>query len=286
MNLSSPVTPPPGGGASPDPHRQLLEDVITGPRLRVAFQPIVDLSTGRVHGYEVLGRADLPAPLADRITGPQALLALAHQYGLGRTLDRTWRRLALSTLVRSVLPAAARIHLNIDPRELLTCPEEMLELGHRVRAMGFPPGHFVLELTEAGRALDDPQLVMAAGLVREVGFGLGIDDVGTGYSSLAAMLALRPDVIKLDRTLLSGAEEDPLRAELLMALAAFCRRADLALVAEGLETAAELRVLLRAGVRLGQGYYLARPAPLPDPVPLTVRRRRMLRCMAGSWGFA
>ena len=119
----------------------------------------------------------------------------------------------------------------------------------------------VIELTENERIEDYTVVGQAlAGLGREV--RLSVDDAGSGYASLRHVIALHPHYLKLDRSWISGLDQDETRQALVAGIVAFCQHTDTEMIAEGVETESELAALRRLDVRLAQGYLLGRPAPL------------------------
>jgi EAL domain-containing protein (putative c-di-GMP-specific phosphodiesterase class I) len=120
----------------------------------------------------------------------------------------------------------------------------------------------VVELTEHLRVDDYAGLGEAVARLRRYGARLSVDDAGAGYASFSHVLELRPDMVKLDRSLVRRIDRDGLRRDLAASLVGFAHRAGALVVAEGLETAAELATVEALGVEYGQGYYLARPGPL------------------------
>jgi EAL domain-containing protein (putative c-di-GMP-specific phosphodiesterase class I) len=133
----------------------------------------------------------------------------------------------------------------------------------------------VMELTEQVKVDDYPKLSHALKQMRFMGVRLAIDDTGAGFASLAHILKLAPDLIKLDRELTSGIEHDPVRGALGAALVSFASRTGAEIIAEGIETAAELEVLRDLGIRYGQGYFLCRPTSA-DSIPSRLSREAFL----------
>jgi EAL domain-containing protein (putative c-di-GMP-specific phosphodiesterase class I) len=278
---------------------RLIDHLIAADALHVVFQPIRWLRDGRLYGYEVLGRVrpkalrsfgrlvgrDLGGSLPPSGLGPAELLALAAQVKRLLAVDLAWRKRALLEIARQDPGGEARIFLNVDTRGFA-------EPGHRpgdtrrlIERHGLLPERFVLELTESGRLLDSPALEVELVAALAGGLGLAIDDLGSGYASLKALITLRPGHVKLDRSLIRGAADDPLHAHLIGAVAQCCRAAEIAVIAEGLESEAEVAAVVRAGVPLGQGHLVGRPIPRLDPAPLTARRRQALRRVARSFWF-
>lgn len=227
--------------------RARLSEVIRGRAIAIACQPIVDLSSGALLGYEALSR--FPAPE----TCPAGWFADAHRVGKGTELELLAIELALAELPK--LPPRAYLSLNVSPCTIL---------GGALAAClaAAPLERLVLELTEHAPIEEYPAIAEALGGLRSSGLRLAIDDAGSGYASFRHILRLRPDMIKLDQSLIHGIDRDPGRRALAAALTGFARDTGSAVVAEGVETDAELEVLRGLGIRAGQGYLLGRPAPL------------------------
>ena len=210
-------------------------------------QPIVDLSAGRITGYELLARFPGPPDAP-----PDAWFALADR--LGRAAGLTGRVLERALALRPTLPKDTFLTVNVEPH-LITEPEVTEALRGRSLA------RVVVELTEHTQAPDSNALERALTAVREAGGLVAVDDAGTGYAGLQQMLTVRPDIVKLDRDLVSGLDADPIRRAVVQLLGDLTGRMDAWLLAEGVETTAELQALVALGVPLGQGWRLGRPAP-------------------------
>lgn len=248
--------------------------------LRIAFQPVVELLTGELFGFEALGRCSSG-------TSPATLLERAHREGSLRELDRAWRTIAIDTAA-DLFPEeeSLRIFLNVDSRILA---EPAFEPGftlRRLRARGLAPSRIVLEISEASPVLEQgmSRLESLAGLYQAQGLGVALDDVGAGWASLRAVVTVRPQLLKLDIGVVRGLANDPMRANLVAAMAEFARRSGMRVIAEGIETAEDLRALLAAGVELGQGWWLSRPMH-PETLQLRslrqVLRSRLRSALAG-----
>ena len=124
-------------------------------------------------------------------------------------------------------------------------------------------GRLVVEITEHAPVDDYDQLKKALDPLRERGLRLAVDDAGAGFASLRHILNLAPDIIKLDRTLIDRIDEDCSRQALAAGLISFADKIDAAIVAEGIEREEEVHALDELGVGFGQGYFFARPGPLP-----------------------
>ncbi len=228
--------------------RQRIESVLAEQRFEIALQPIFDLRDGSIFAVEALARfADQP------YRAPDVWLAEAHAAGLGVQLEAALLRAALAHLAR--LPASVVLTVNAGPDALA---------GADIGALldGVDASRIVVELTEHAAVEDYPLLAASLDRLRTAGVRLAIDDAGAGFASLMHILRLAPDFIKLDRQLIQGLDTDPAKRSLAASLMRFAEESGATIVAEGVETAAELRALEQLGVRHAQGFYLGRPAPL------------------------
>jgi PAS domain S-box-containing protein len=216
----------------------------------ILFQPILELASGKPVGAEALARFT-----GEPYRPPNEWFTDAASVGLGVELELSAMRAALSALDQ--LPAGTYLSLNAAP-STVTSPalREMLRGG-------VVAGRVVLELTEHVGVADYTELGRALDGLRAMGVRLAVDDAGSGFSSLQHILNLRPDIIKLDRALVEGIDNDPARRALAGALLTFAAEIGAQVVAEGIENQREQTVLRRLGVRYGQGFHLGRPAPLP-----------------------
>ncbi len=214
--------------------------------VRPVYQPIVDLAHGRVSGVEALSRFD---------TGtPQQWFDDADAVGLRAELETAAIRAALCGLPS--LPPDAYLSLNISPATLQS--RDIARLLDTV-----PLDRVVMEMTEHAAVSDYDALKRALRPLRQAGVRIAVDDAGAGFASLRHILLLTPEIIKLDISLTRGIDSDRPRRALSFALVAFARETQSTIVAEGVETGAELRVLRDIGVTHGQGFLLARPSALP-----------------------
>jgi EAL domain-containing protein (putative c-di-GMP-specific phosphodiesterase class I) len=212
----------------------------------VLLQPIVDLSTGERTGGEALSR--FPAEWAK---APDVVFAEAHGIGMGDRLEL----LALQRAGDLLDEVPGYVSMNVSPATLLT--PACLGL---LATMPLP--RVLLELSEHDPVEDYAALAAALAPLRARGMRLAIDDVGAGFSSLRHIVVTSPDVIKIDRSIISGLDADPVLAKLVGSLVEFAHGCDVQVVAEGVETAAEHAVLCALGADLGQGWLFGRPAPV------------------------
>lgn len=241
--------------------QEILDDPVA---LSLVYQPIVDLAAGRVVALEALARFHV-----EPMRPPNEWFDDAHQVGLGVELEMLAVTRALAQL--DVLPQSLAVTINVGPQTILS-PQLVGALRDA------PARRVVLELTEHTDVEDYPGLTTALRALRRHGVRVAVDDAGSGYSSLAHILKLAPDYIKLDRELISGIDLDPVRRALAGSLVAFAADTGAEILAEGVETADELEAVRRLGIRYAQGYHLGRPAPLDllvdlDAKPLARSRR-------------
>jgi EAL domain-containing protein (putative c-di-GMP-specific phosphodiesterase class I)/PAS domain-containing protein len=236
-----------------DDKRARVEAVISAGGPQIVVQPIVDLRSGAVIGGEALSR--FAGPL---IQGPDRWFADAADIGLGAELEMLAVRGALDEM--ALMPSGTYLSVNVSASTAL-CTDLLDLLG----GPDVDAGRVVVELTEHSDVDDYPLLHLALARLRSFGVKVAVDDTGAGFASLSHLLALRPDIVKLDLDLVRGIHLDPARRALATGLLAFAEQIGAYLVAEGIETEHELAALRSIGVTHGQGYYLGRPAPLPWP---------------------
>ena len=224
----------------------LLRAVIDAGGPAMALQPIVDLATGRVGGYEALARFhDGPDWAPDR------WFAEAHALGWGGRLEAAAVGAALTRLPR--LPDGTTLSVNVSAEALCAGPDVPAVLA------AAPGGRLVVELTEHQHVASSATLSARLADLRATGIRIAVDDAGSGYAGLEHILHLRPEVLKLDRVLVQGVAHHPGRRAMCEAMVQFTRRTGTKLVAEGVETEADLEVLGELGVDYAQGYLLGRP---------------------------
>jgi EAL domain-containing protein (putative c-di-GMP-specific phosphodiesterase class I)/CheY-like chemotaxis protein len=223
-----------------------IQEVIEHGGIHPVYQPIVDLAKGRVTGVEALSRFDTGMPLQ--------WFEEASDVGLREDLEASALAVALAGL--PALPTDSYLSLNLSPSTLLRRDVARL-LG------AVPLERIVIEMTEHYPVGDYEALNRALQPLRQAGVRVAVDDAGAGFASLRHILLLVPDIIKLDISLTRGIDCDRPRRALSCALVAFARETATTIVAEGIETNAELRTLKEIGVTQGQGFLIARPMAPP-----------------------
>jgi diguanylate cyclase (GGDEF)-like protein len=227
-------------------HR-LVWEMIEDERIEIVVQPIVDLHGGGILAWEALARFESAAG-----HGPAHWFALAESLGMRVDLELACLRRAVA--LQDQLSAGVLLSVNVSAQALH---------DPRIRRvlLESSPQSLIVELTEEGLVRDLGALRADLEPLLARGIKLAVDDMGAGYSNLRQVTALGPSLVKLDRTLVDGIDSAPAQFALLDALIGYAQRTGAQIVAEGIETEAELEVLRALGVTYGQGYLLAAPAP-------------------------
>lgn len=218
------------------------------------YQPIYDFPENRVVGFESLSRF-----ATEPKRTPDAWFNEAARVGLGSTLELKAIRAALSGL--NQLPDHVYLSINVSP-------ETILGGGIKDIFCGIPSNRVKLELTEHAAIDRYNDIVSVLGPLRDQGLRIAVDDAGAGYASFRHILSLDPDVIKLDTSITRNIHVDKSRRALTSAFVAFSRKTGSQIIAEGVETAAELDALKELGVTSAQGYFLGKPMPLASALLL------------------
>ncbi|KQS71197.1 bifunctional diguanylate cyclase/phosphodiesterase [Modestobacter sp. Leaf380] len=249
--------------------RQALRTAIDDKRVRLAYQPIVELETGRVLGLEALARwrhEDTDVP-------PDVFIPLAERTGLmpaltADLLAEACRKLAEWTTGRH---EPLTVHVNVAPSQVIA-PGFVAIVGELVSRYRLLPGQLVLEITESGIFADLDAAKRTVTQLRHLGVGVSLDDFGVGYSSLAQLNSMPLDSVKIDRSFLAAIDTDARQATFLRAVLRLAEDIGLQVVAEGVERPSQVRQLRALGCEFAQGYLLGRPMD-GDDVPELLERR-------------
>lgn len=239
--------------------RQRIQSAVDAHQPSIVYQPIYHLADLRIAGWESLSRFHC---LPQR--SPDLWFSEASAIGLGDELEESAMRYALQGL--HSLPGATYLTMNCSPQTILSGRLPELLAGNA-------PERLVLEITEHAEVDDYDSLHARLQPLRDQGVRLAIDDAGAGYSSLRHILKLRPDMIKLDMSLVRDIDHDAERRALASAIIAFAQETRKEVIAEGVETFAELQTLKALNVDKVQGNLLARPLPRLDALQLPLYRQ-------------
>jgi EAL domain-containing protein (putative c-di-GMP-specific phosphodiesterase class I) len=236
--------------------RQKLFELVLEGRVRSVYEPIVEVETRTVFGYEALVRG----PEGSELHSPMALFESAAEEGLLFQLDCLCRRSGLDGA--RDFPGDAKLFLNIRPTTIYDPGFRSDALRRTLEGCGLAPTDVVLEISEQ-------ESISSFEIFREIrdyygklGFQIAMDDVGSGYASLESVIELSPEFIKVDRAFIAGIDEDPARQELLRALRAVSDQIGARIIGEGLDKLEELETLGRLGIPFGQGWLFGKPHPL------------------------
>ncbi|QVK24766.1 GGDEF domain-containing protein [Shewanella dokdonensis] len=244
-------------------HAVLLEQIIRQADIAIHFQPIVNIDTNRMYGFEALSRGPEQSPLYS----PIRLFSVAEQHGRLSELETLCRTQALQRFQQQQLPG--KLFVNISPMALL---DPRHPKGHTLRLaqqLGLPPSAIVIELSEQYPAEDIDLLKSCLDYYRHQGFQVALDDLGAGYSGLRLWSELAPDYVKIDRHFIDRIDQFPVKQEFVRSIVTLCQSLTCQVIAEGIETEAELAVLQRLGLQLCQGFLLGKPQPQPPTKPHT-----------------
>jgi EAL domain-containing protein (putative c-di-GMP-specific phosphodiesterase class I) len=228
-----------------------ISTLLENQMLMTAFQPIYGLETKSVVGVEALSRF-----VSDDGASAELWFAEAEAVGLGANLE--FSALGSAAAAAAKLPPHLYVSLNISPTSCLD--PRLPELFDHIE---LPVDRIVLELTDAIPDEEYSHFISAITPFRERGLRIAIDDSHTSAGALSRMLHLRPDFIKLGRNVISGVDTDPSQEALAACMVDFAEQIGTVLVAEGVETAEELKALTELGFSAGQGYVLGRPSVRP-----------------------
>jgi PAS domain S-box-containing protein len=238
------------------------------------FQPIAELNSGRITGFEVLARWQ-HSQLGPIL--PENFISLAEQNGLiGQLMRQVLRRAFMSA---SILGESLELSVNVSPVQLrdLELPGQIRGVAERA---GFPLNRLTVEITESALMDNLERAKKITGELRTMGCRLALDDFGTGYSSLRHLQELPIDDLKIDRVFVGAMTSTRDSRKIVAAIVGLGQSLGLRTVAEGVETEEQAEILLWLGCQLGQGWLYGRPVPaealpglvaaLPQPMPVVL----------------
>jgi len=224
------------------------------------FQPIVCIADGEIVGYEALARGPAGSPWVS----PAALFAEAYRVGKAVELDWLCRLAAAQAFTAAGMPESVVLFVNVEPMTFgSSCPSDLAEHMNSALARH---RRVILEITERAVTRDPAEMLRAVDDARRDLIGVAIDDVGADPASLAMMPLIRPDVIKLDLSLVQH-RSNRATARVVSAVLTEAERTGATILAEGIESDDQVRVAQAMGATLGQGWYFGRPEPSPSPPP-------------------
>ena len=236
-----------------------LDSLIRIGNIESFYQPIMDLRDLMVLGHEVFSRG----PAGSAFEDAEGLFALAERTGRLLDFERLCRGRALSS-ARRHLPAGGKLFLNTSAQALLDPELAADAFADQVEALGLERKDVVLEITERVAVEERAACVVVLRSLKRCGFGVAIDDMGSGYSSLHSVVEMEPDFTKFDVSLVRHIDRSLIKRSLLETLVELSEKIGARVIAEGIEAESEFTTLRDMGVGLGQGRYLAPPLPVPE----------------------
>lgn len=245
-----------------------LAEILKSRRVETWFQPVIEARTGGVWGFECLMRGRTEQ---GELVGAPRMLEWARQERLTFMLDRVCREVHLENAGRLGAGTPYRFLINFLPTAVYQ-PEFCLQTSlAAARRSGIAPRRIIFEVVETEKVTDSEHLRKILEFYRKSGFGVALDDVGSGYAGLTLLGDLRPDLVKIDRELVTKAAGSKFHRDICAALTTLARENGRLVLAEGVETAGEKAVMDELGVDLYQGYLFGRPGPALDTTPYAER---------------
>lgn len=257
-----------------DPMLALLHEIIAQRKLTALFQPIVKMRNGEILGYEGLIRGPSNTPLHS----PLSLFKVARQHNLSVQMEYLCRHIVMAKFAQSGLPG--HLFLNVTPGALMQPEAIQGETLRYLEKLGINPQRIIIELTENEPTYDYALLRNAAMHYRDMGFQIAIDDLGEGFSSLRLWSELQPEYVKIDMHFIQGINHDPMKLQFVRSIQEIAEKSGSTVIAEGIESQAELLAIRDLGIACGQGYHIARPLAEPpiaisDDITKTLRRDKV-----------
>lgn len=243
-----------------------LDAIIKNRSLTAVFQPIFDLNSPSIMGYEALIRG----PANSELHSPITLFETANKHGRIAALEYVCRDVSCEQFVLNKL--SGKLFLNISPMSLVQKHHENGVTNQILEKHGISADKVVIELSEQ-YPLDDYEVIrLATKHYRSMGFEIAIDDLGAGYSGLRVWSEIHPDFVKIDRHFIENINDDPVKREFVRSIQEISKSLGCRVIAEGIETEPELASLRSIGIQYAQGYLLGRPLALPSKsIPLCLQ---------------
>jgi len=250
--------------------RDQLMRLIKGKLLYPVYQPIIDVYRNNVVGYEVLTRGVPP------MESPSMFLGAAGKYDLSWEIEHECRMSFMDGLTANRDFQSNRYFVNVSPAVFVDKRFHKSFSAKMVKSFGLRPEQIVMEITERDPITDYGILKEASKYFKSQGFGIALDDLGSGHSGLCTLVECIPDHLKLDMSLVHGIAEDAYKQQMVHFLCKFAPHVHSRIIAEGVETWAELVTLLRLGVRFFQGFLFGIPERQPTmPCHAVMEKLRM-----------
>jgi diguanylate cyclase (GGDEF)-like protein/PAS domain S-box-containing protein len=243
-----------------------LRKAVESQRWTLHYQPVLDLATGRMHGVEALIRWIEPD---GTMVPPGDFIPLAEELGLIETIgDWVVRELVYQAQAWRELDIDLSTSFNLSPRQFWQ-PDLANGILERIGEGGIDPSRVIVEITESSAMADPDRAQTILEELHAGGLRIAIDDFGTGYSSLARLRDMPVDVLKIDRSFVSGVDTDPQNQSIVSAFIELARGLGLTTLAEGIETEGELAFVQERGCVMGQGFLFSKAVPPEEIIAMS-----------------
>jgi len=236
--------------------RRRFHEMLLDKRVHSVYEPIVEVSTHVVYAYEALARG----PEGSELHAPIAMFTEAERQGMVYELDCLCRASGLAGAIG--FPGGSKLFLNVLPSAIHDPNFREERLIATLEECRLRPQDVVFEVSEQQSIRDFEAFREMRDYYRKLGFSFALDDTGSGYAGLEALLEISPEYIKVDRAFVSGCDQDPLRQDMLRALLTVAEKTGAKIIGEGLDTLEELSMLVQLGIHYGQGWLFGHPTPL------------------------
>lgn len=233
---------------------QMFVDIINKAEISTVFQPIISLRSGEVYGYEALSRG----PENTNMYNPEVLFALSEKYGRVWELEYLCRWKALEKA--HCLAEDKKIFLNVSPHIMHDIKFRQGFTKEYLNRFKINPNKIIFEITERQAISNVPDFINTVQNYKSQNYQIAIDDVGAGFSGLNLISDVYPHFIKLDMKLIRNIDRDFIKQAMVKSMCEFGQLTNTYLIAEGIETEAELLKLIEMGVHYGQGYFIQKPS--------------------------
>lgn len=233
-------------------------DIINNESITSHFQPIIDMRTNTIYGYEALARG---VKADGSLMYPDVLFEKSKRNDMNFRLDKLCRESALKTAATKKVHQ--KVFINFIPTSIYDPAFCLASTQKWANQLEFDPSQIIFEVVETELVKDQKHLRTILEFYREKGYKIALDDVGEGYSSLNMLIELQPDIIKVDRNIIDGIDKNELKQSVYRALYNLAREHGIEVLAEGIETLSELEMIKSIGVDYAQGYYFAKPSAEP-----------------------
>lgn len=236
-----------------------LQHILKMRALQTYFQPLVELETGKNIGYEVLNRPTLSSSFSSTeefydFIGKTDQIFFVEQLSRQLSLERFFQCLKDRPSEKQSL-----IFINVHPKVLTDSHYKSGETLNLLKKYNVSPSNVVFEITEKSAVDDYRHLESVLSNYRSQGFRIAIDDAGSGYNSLKTIVYLKPEFLKIDKTIIQYIDQDKAKQQFVKLLLEFANKSGTYVIAEGIEREQELRYLIDNGIHIGQGYAIGKP---------------------------